>query len=373
MALLELKQVAKSFGTQTVLAALDLTVGDCELLVLVGPSGCGKSTLLRLIAGLEEPTAGTITLDGRDLTPLPPKNRDVAMVFQNYALYPHLTVYDNLAFGIRRRLPLQEKVANLFGGEGRHKIDQQVRHIAKLLQIEALLTRRPSELSGGQKQRVALGRAMVRNPKLYLMDEPLSNLDAQLRTQTRTQIVQWQHELATTTIYVTHDQTEAMTMGTRIAVMNRGYLQQVDTPLKIYREPANLFVAGFIGEPQMNFLPCQWDGECLIGEGFTLPLPEHYQGVKLPELLILGIRPEYVYLTNENMIFKGTVQLLETLGRETLVYCNIPGGALHLRLNTEPYPEIGLSVGLGVDPVGIHLFERTSEGKRILPKMDGQL
>ncbi len=378
MAVLELVDVAKSFTEQTVLAALNLTVTDRELLVLVGPSGCGKSTLLRLIAGLEEPTSGQIRLDGRDLTPLAPKDRDVAMVFQNYALYPHLSVYNNLAFGLKRRAdqPWSERLGDwaghLPGVKYRSKTaldwEAQVRQIAQVLQIEPLLMRFPSELSGGQKQRVALGRAMIRNPKLYLMDEPLSNLDAQLRTQTRTQIVQWQQQLATTTIYVTHDQTEAMTMGTRIAVMNQGYLQQVATPLEIYRQPANTFVAGFIGEPAMNLFPVQAIVReaqgYLVGDGFTLLLPETVPIDRLPPTLTLGIRPEHLTVNPTQGIFQATVNVVETLGRETQVFCEAQAGAMRLRVDAEQTMHPGEQLRLGVQSEFIHLFDAQT-GQRL--------
>ncbi|MEN9517528.1 MAG: hypothetical protein RLZZ381_116, partial [Cyanobacteriota bacterium] len=257
----------------SVLRDINFTVEDGEFLVLVGPSGCGKSTLLRLLAGLEELTGGNIKIGDRTINNLPPKARDIAMVFQNYALYPHLNIYDNLAFGLRRNsgTDSKEKVSSNFWedtltGTTRYlprsmkymsakekQVRDRVRYVASLLQIEPLLNRLPKELSGGQKQRVALGRAIARNPQVFLMDEPLSNLDAKLRTQTRAQIVQLQRQLKTTTVYVTHDQTEAMTMGDRIAVMNNGQIQQIAPPLEIYQRPANRFVAEFIGSPPMNF------------------------------------------------------------------------------------------------------------------------
>jgi len=334
----------------TVLRRINLSVQDGEFMVLVGPSGCGKSTLLRSIAGLESLTAGNIWVGDRLVNDLPPSERDIAMVFQNYALYPHLTVYDNLAFGLRRtkeegrgnkeegrgnkeeginrdRLientadsntinnslplllyPLFEELLTAatrnfpkglrYWSEREKAVDERVRIVAELLQIESLLGRLPKQLSGGQKQRVALGRAMARNPQVFLMDEPLSNLDAKLRAETRAQIVQLQRQLGTTTIYVTHDQTEAMTMGDRIAVMNQGQLQQVAKPLELYHQPANLFVAQFIGSPPMNFIPVKFSAPLMVSHPlFRFTLPDvwarklgNYDG----RSLILGVRPEHL-------------------------------------------------------------------------------
>ncbi len=376
MARLELRSVNKQFGPTSVIESLDLTVEDQELLVLVGPSGCGKSTLLRLIAGLDQPTSGSIRLNDRDLVPLAPKDRDVAMVFQNYALYPHLSVFENLAFGLKRRntQPLWERLLDWAGPisgyrskEARYR-EEQVRRIAQILQMDQFLNRRPSELSGGQKQRVALGRAMVRNPQIYLMDEPLSNLDAQLRTQTRTQIVQWQRQLTTTTIYVTHDQTEAMTMGTRIAVLDRGRLQQVDTPLAVYQRPANTFVAGFIGEPQMNLIPMELQIQGgvaqLVCAGFRVALPQGYRAQDLPAHLILGVRPEQWILTPAPNNLVGVVDWIETLGSETLLGCTSPAGALRVRVSSVLILHPGDPITLGIEAALVHLFDRAT-GLRI--------
>ncbi|NJR65887.1 MAG: ATP-binding cassette domain-containing protein [Leptolyngbyaceae cyanobacterium CRU_2_3] len=296
-------------------------------MVLVGPSGCGKSTLLRLIAGLETLTGGNIWVSDRLVNNLPPKQRDIAMVFQSYALYPHMTVYDNLAFGLRRAhrsapskpdsaaqlvpapLPAWTKRALVrltrslpsgwqYWSDEEKAIAQRVTAVAQMLQIEPLLDRYPRQLSGGQKQRVALGRAMARDPQVFLMDEPLSNLDAKLRTETRTQIVNLQRKLGTTTVYVTHDQTEAMTMGDRIAVMNAGQIQQIASPLELYNRPANQFVAEFIGSPPMNFIPVQVKAPLLIQHPqFRLTLPENWVGALRPydgRSLLLGIRPEHL-------------------------------------------------------------------------------
>ncbi|MBO3462445.1 ABC transporter ATP-binding protein [Aetokthonos hydrillicola Thurmond2011] len=327
-----------------VLRRINLTVADGEFIVLVGPSGCGKSTLLRLIAGLETMTGGNIWVGDRLVNDLPPKERNIAMVFQNYALYPHMSVYNNIAFGLRRRLKGEEGgqgkqlavwAENLLVGmtrvlpKGLHylsnrerAVDERVRYVAHLLQMEGLLNRLPKQLSGGQRQRVALGRAIARNPEVFLMDEPLSNLDAKLRAETRAQIVKLQRQLGTTTIYVTHDQTEAMTMGDRIAILSEGQLQQIASPLELYNHPANRFVAQFIGSPPMNFIPVEFHAPLVIKSGdFRLTLPQvwgdalqKYDG----RTLILGIRPEHLILSmpatkNWNV----EVELVENLGNDT--------------------------------------------------------
>ena len=328
MAEVILEKVYKQFPNQSgvksqnvnVLRGIDLTINDGEFMVLVGPSGCGKSTLLRLLAGLEILTAGTILVGDRPMNDLPPKDRDIAMVFQSYALYPHLTVFDNLAFGLRRTQPAPEAqplwktwgqawlgaaTRSLppslhYQSAQEQVIAGRVREVAKLLQIEELLTRLPKQLSGGQKQRVALGRAIARNPQVFLMDEPLSNLDAKLRNETRAQIVQLQRQLGITTIYVTHDQTEAMTMGDRIAVMNRGEIQQIAPPLELYNAPANRFVAEFIGSPPMNFLPVQIAASTLVLGQFRYTLPPEWGDRLSPyngRSLLLGVRPEHLQLS----------------------------------------------------------------------------
>jgi len=330
MAPVRLCGVTKQFGQNIVLRDINLEVADREFMVLVGPSGCGKSTLLRLIAGLEELSDGSIYLGDRQINHLPPKVRDIAMVFQSYALYPHMTVYNNIAFGLRRqRSPKLSPMSQLAwfsekNKQQRAEIDQRVQQVAASLQISHLLARKPKELSGGQKQRVALGRAIARNPQVFLMDEPLSNLDAQLRSDTRSQIVQLQKQLQVTTIYVTHDQVEAMTMGDRIVVLNKGDIQQVDTPLNIYRKPANQFVAGFMGSPPMNFLTVQIDqngdlrGESLVGAIALNDLP--IKEIGSDRAFILGFRPEDLQpSTAENAHFAGIVELVEALGSETIV------------------------------------------------------
>ncbi|MFN3266390.1 MAG: ABC transporter ATP-binding protein, partial [Deinococcales bacterium] len=258
MANVVLEHIYKRYGKVTAVTDFNLEIKDGEFIVFVGPSGCGKSTTLRMIAGLEEISDGLLKIDERVVNDVPPKDRDIAMVFQNYALYPHMNVYENMAFGLRlRKFP-------------KDQIEARVRDAAKILQIEHLLLRKPKELSGGQRQRVALGRAIVREPKVFLMDEPLSNLDAKLRVEMRSQISKLHHRLKATTIYVTHDQIEAMTMGTRIVVMKDGFMQQVDTPLNLYDYPKNKFVAGFIGSPSMNFLTATVRGDTVAGEGFSV-------------------------------------------------------------------------------------------------------
>lgn len=387
-----------------VLRRINLAIDDGEFMVLVGPSGCGKSTLLRLIAGLESPTGGNIWIGETLVNDLPPKARDIAMVFQNYALYPHLKVYDNLAFGLRRmgekleenkefiseNNPDFSSVLRKFGEEAlvamtrslkpglryfseREKaIAARILAVAQLLQIESLLDRYPKQLSGGQKQRVALGRAMARNPRVFLMDEPLSNLDAKLRTETRAQIVELQRQLGTTTIYVTHDQTEAMTMGSRIAVINRGQIQQVAKPLELYNRPANRFVAEFIGSPPMNFLTVQFSAPLLIVHPlFRLTLPERW-GFNLKvyhgQSLILGVRPEHLKIScaaPKNL--PARVERMEILGHETLLSVCPDSreescfSLLQLRVPGEVTLNRGEKVWIAIAVDRIHLFDPQTE------------
>lgn len=387
--------VAHRSDNVNVLRRINLTVEDGEFMVLVGPSGCGKSTLLRLIAGLEEMTGGNIWVGNALVNDLPPKERDIAMVFQNYALYPHMSVYDNLAFGLRRMgraegagrvggasqnsMPMW--VENMLVGMTRslpkklrymtnreRAVDQQVRNVAALLQIEALLKRLPKQLSGGQKQRVALGRAIARNPQVFLMDEPLSNLDAKLRAETRAQIVKLQRQLETTTIYVTHDQTEAMTMGDRIAVMNHGQLQQVARPLELYNRPATRFVAEFIGSPPMNFLSVQFHAPLLITHPqFRLTLPDIWATVLQKydgQSLILGIRPEHLSLSvaaTKNLPIQ--VNLVEALGNETYLSVSPSGintaapASLQVRIPPDRVVRVGEQLWLSLAPDKIHFFD----------------
>ncbi len=390
-------------GSVNVLRRINLTIADGEFMVLVGPSGCGKSTLLRLIAGLEVMTGGNIWIGDRLINDLPPKERDIAMVFQNYALYPHMTVYDNIAFGLRRRESreaeeqrskgentpyLRTWAENLFVGATRklpkglryvsdkeQSVDQQVRSVAQLLQIETLLNRLPKQLSGGQRQRVALGRAIARDPQVFLMDEPLSNLDAKLRAETRAQIVKLQRQLGTTTIYVTHDQTEAMTMGDRIAIMSEGKIQQVASPLELYNRPANLFVAEFIGSPPMNFIPVEFHAPQLITHSqlrFTLP---EVWGNALQKYdrktLILGIRPEHLNLSmpaTKNLPVQ--VDLVENLGNDSFLTVKIaePGTqpaatakSLQVRIPPDRFVQPGEQLWLSLTPEKIHFFDPETE------------
>jgi multiple sugar transport system ATP-binding protein len=381
-----------------VLRSINLRIHDGEFMVLVGPSGCGKSTLLRMIAGLEEITGGTITVGNRIVNALPPKDRDIAMVFQSYALYPHMTVYENLAFGLRRtakqdvgsKLPIALEIFLVeasqkfpkgmrYVTDREREIDRRVKLIAESLQIEALLNRLPKQLSGGQMQRVALGRAMARNPQVFLMDEPLSNLDAKLRAETRSEIVQLQRKLGTTTVYVTHDQTEAMTMGDRIAVLNNGQIQQLATPLELYNRPVNRFVAEFIGSPPMNFIPVQVKAPLLIqgddlGCEFRMTLLEHYESLLAGydgQEVHLGIRPEHLnYGVPAPKNLPIQVEMIEALGSETYVYGKIKqdessfanqkqtsGIPIVARLSADRSIDIGETLWLSIVPEKIHLFD----------------
>lgn len=380
-------------ASEGVLRRINLTVNNGEFMVLVGASGCGKSTLLRLIAGLETITAGTISIGDTLVNDLPPKERDIAMVFQSYALYPHMRVYDNIAFGLRRSesfltpgLVKQSKglspqvenfLVEITRGlprglryvSAREKIiGNKVRQVAEMLQIEGLLGRFPKQLSGGQKQRVALGRAIARDAKVFLMDEPLSNLDAKLRAETRTQIVKLQRQLGTTTIYVTHDQTEAMTMGDRIAVMNRGQIQQVATPLEIYNHPANIFVAQFIGSPPMNLIPVQVKLPLSIGNNqFRVTLPAAWENClerSVNRSLLMGIRPEHLTLglpATKN--FHGIIETVEALGNDTYIGVKIldleqPDLLMNVRVSPDKVVSVGEEVWLSATTDKIHLFDR---------------
>jgi multiple sugar transport system ATP-binding protein len=372
-----------------VLKKINLSIEDGEFMVLVGPSGCGKSTLLRLIAGLDQLTGGNIKIGDRLVNNLPAKERDIAMVFQSYALYPHMRVYDNIAFGLRRRAPDQnspQKPANALDNflveatrnlppklryetDREREIRKQVKTVAEMLQIEGLLNRLPKQLSGGQKQRVALGRAIARNAQVFLMDEPLSNLDAKLRAETRSQIVQLQRQLGKTTIYVTHDQTEAMTMGDRIAVMYQGQIQQVASPLEIYNQPVNTFVAQFIGSPPMNFIPVQIQGSLITNKDFRLALPKRWLTAiqnHNSNSLLLGLRPEHFTLgaaAPQNL--PGRINMIEALGTDTFVIVqlqglNEPDLSIQVRLPADQKLSIRQEIWLSLNPDKIHLFDPQS-------------
>jgi len=333
---------------------LDLEIGDGEFMVLVGPSGCGKSTSLRMLAGLEEVTAGRIRIGEKDVTTLPPKDRDIAMVFQNYALYPHMSVAENMGFSL--------KMAKI----GKDERMARVREAAKLLDLEEYLDRKPKALSGGQRQRVAMGRAIVRKPQVFCMDEPLSNLDAKLRVSTRTQIANLQQRLGVTTVYVTHDQTEAMTMGDRVAVLKDGILQQVDTPLALYDKPANLFVAGFIGSPAMNLLPATAvDGEARIGD-HTLPI-ERATAAQATGGITLGVRPEAWRILDQGGL-PVRVTLVEELGADTYVYATseIAGAPeeLVIRVGARHDHRRGQTLHITTNPENLHVFDTTT-GNRL--------
>jgi len=365
MAGITLKNIFKVYpGDVTAVNDFNLEIEDKEFVVLVGPSGCGKSTTLRMIAGLEEITKGELYIGDRLVNNVEPKNRDIAMVFQNYALYPHMSVYKNMAFALKMRK------------ESKDEIDRKVKEAAKILDIEDLLKRKPKALSGGQRQRVALGRAMVRNPAAFLLDEPLSNLDAKLRASMRSELSKLHKKLETTFVYVTHDQTEAMTMGDRIVVMNKGFIQQVDTPQNLYDNPCNLFVAGFIGTPPMNFL----DGVIKKNQeryvvhvgGFDLPLLESrlsYDKVALYDGkdVVVGIRPENLHLEGEYMtaptagVLTVDVELAELMGSEIYVYAKQGENNLIAKVPPHTKVKVGETMEIAVDCNNIHLFDRDTE------------
>ena len=308
-----LKDIKKTYDNKKIIInGVNLEIEDKEFLVLVGASGCGKSTILRMIAGLEEISGGELYIGDKKVNNVHPKDRDIAFVFQSYALYPHMTVYENIAFGLKMR-----KVKKA-------EIDKKVKEAAKILDLEELLDRKPKQLSGGQRQRVALGRAIVRNPKVFLMDEPLSNLDAKLRVQMRAEIKKLHEKLQTTFIYVTHDQTEALTMGDRIVVLDKGVIQQVDTPENIYNNPANMFVAGFIGSPQINFVTCPILNNTLVFGDMKLELPKEVMDILANnKKVVIGIRPEDMINPDGNIKMGVTVDMTELLGSEKIAYFNI--------------------------------------------------
>lgn len=345
------ENVRKRFGSTEVIRGVDMEIKSGEFIVFVGPSGCGKSTLLRLVAGLEEITGGTLKIGGKVVNDTPPAERGLAMVFQSYALYPHMSSYDNMAFGLRQ------------SGVDKATIDASVREAARILHIEELLTRKPKQMSGGQRQRVAIGRAIVRKPSVFLFDEPLSNLDAALRVKMRIEIANLHKQLATTMIYVTHDQAEAMTLADRIVVLRSGLMEQMGSPMELYHHPANQFVAGFIGSPQMNFLTgklekvgehgaaVRLDGDATVealvnGTGFPVGAP-----------VTLGIRPEHVRLSNDGAGVEGTVDFVEQLGDSQFAYITLPGNqSLTARIDSAIKVAIGGAVRVGMPAADCHVF-----------------
>ena len=365
MASLSLKNINKTYPNGFVAVKdFNLEIADKEFIIFVGPSGCGKSTTLRMIAGLEEITGGELWIGDKLVNDVEPKDRDIAMVFQNYALYPHMSVYDNMAFGLKLRKTPKDK------------IDKLVHEAAKILDIEHLLDRKPKALSGGQRQRVAMGRAIVRNPKVFLMDEPLSNLDAKLRVQMRIEISKLHQRLETTIIYVTHDQTEALTLGTRIVVMKDGVVQQVDSPIDLYTKPNNLFVAGFIGSPQMNFIDSK-----VVKSGSDVMLMFGSHSIKVPEAkakilldkgyedktVVLGIRPEDIkdeeifINSSPDSVFEATVKVYEMLGAEVFLYFSVDQFEVTVRVNPRTTARPGDTIKLAMDLSKIHLFDKETE------------
>ncbi|MBC5649348.1 ABC transporter ATP-binding protein [Christensenella tenuis] len=360
-----LKNIQKVYaGDVVAVDHFNMEIGDDEFVVLVGPSGCGKSTTLRMIAGIEEISDGELYIDGKLVNEVQPKDRDIAMVFQSYALYPHMSVADNMAFSLKlRKLPKQE-------------IKQRVEQAAQILDISHLLSRKPKALSGGQRQRVALGRAIVRNPKVFLLDEPLSNLDAKLRVQMRTEIIKLYHKLKTTFIYVTHDQTEAMTMGTRIVVMKDGIIQQVGSPQEVYNEPNNIFVATFIGSPQMNLISCVLQEEnnvyYAVTEKDRIKLGQRYQDCTalreyLGKEIVMGIRAENIMASGqdteerEDSSVEAFLEVTEMLGAETFLYLNYGGEKLIAKVPPESAKQCGETIRIAFDTEKLYFFDRETE------------
>ncbi len=378
MAGVAFKSVTKVFGKDVkAVNDLNLEIRDKEFMVLVGPSGCGKTTALRMVAGLEEATGGDICIGDNRVNDVPPKDRDIAMVFQNYALYPHMNVYDNIAFGLRLRELKGFAWQMSHMGEAKkikEDIDRRVHEVARMLDIEKYLQRRPKELSGGQRQRVALARAIIRKPKVFLMDEPLSNLDAKLRVQTRAELIRLHRQLGITTVYVTHDQTEAMTMGQRMAIMKDGLLQQCDEPEKVYAQPANKFVAGFIGSPPMNFVDAKITsegGKLFVDAGdLKFPLPaEHGAKDHVGKTVTMGIRPECIFDKNLDTHIKATaentfeakVDVLEPLGPEYVAYLHTGEHNLIATIDTGTKIKEAQTVEFMVNLEGIHIFDGETE------------
>ena len=367
MADLKLAQVKKSYGAVDVVKGLDLEVEDGEFVVFVGPSGCGKSTLLRMIAGLEDITSGTLSIGGKAVNHLAPKERGVAMVFQSYALYPHKTVYNNMAFGLQ------------VSGAPKSEIDQKVREAARILHMEELLERKPSQLSGGQRQRVAIGRAIVREPKVFLFDEPLSNLDAALRAHTRAEIKKLHRDLGATMIYVTHDQVEAMTLADKIVVLENGYVQQVGSPLQLYHMPQNQFVAGFIGSPKMNFIPvtvvsASEDGIVITAADMRdVLIPVAAGAARAGDRLTLGIRPEQIVVsTEQDVVLGGRIELIERLGHQTLVEVVTENGTSVVGLvEGTTMAQVDEAASFGFSSRDVHLFaeDGTAFERRHVPEI----
>ena len=361
MAQVTLRKVVKMYDEVEAVSAIDLDIADKEFVVLVGPSGCGKSTTLRMIAGLEEITGGEIAVDGDVVNDVPPKDRDMAMVFQNYALYPHMTVYQNMSFGLRlKKYPKDE-------------IDRRVQEAARILDIKDLLERKPRQLSGGQRQRVAMGRAIVRNPKVFLFDEPLSNLDAKLRVQMRTEIKRVHQKVRTTTVYVTHDQVEAMTLADRVVVMNKGRIEQIGAPNHLYHSPATRFVAGFIGSPAMNFIPCRLEQ---AGDGLNVRLSDvvafavpadrvaRYRPHAGKEITF-GIRPEHVTEAKTNgsrnlALFDAAIEVVEPMGNETMVFFSIGGTEVCARIDPNAGARVGASLKMAAHLDHMHLIDNAT-------------
>ncbi|SFQ19913.1 ABC transporter ATP-binding protein [Tranquillimonas alkanivorans] len=345
MAQLVLRNLVKRYGATEVLHGINLDVADGEFVVFVGPSGCGKSTTLRMIAGLEEVSDGVIEIGGREVNHLEPKERDIAMVFQNYAIYPHMSVKKNIAFGLRSsKMSKPDK-------------DKRIQEVAAILGMTDLLERKPNQLSGGQRQRVAIGRAMVRDPAVFLFDEPLSNLDAQLRTQMRLEIKKLHQRVGNTIVFVTHDQVEAMTMADRIVIMKDGHIQQVGTPDEVYHKPANTFVARFIGAPSMNMLDAELsEGRVIMPEGLSFPMGPTAEARS--GRITLGVRPDDLVPRETDALIQGKVTVREPLGAETLIYVDTPGGEIVAKADGRNPPSVGEQVRLGADPDNLHVFDR---------------
>jgi multiple sugar transport system ATP-binding protein len=362
MAQVTLRSLVKNYDETPAVRSIDLDIPDREFVVLVGPSGCGKSTTLRMIAGLEEVSGGEILIGGEVVNDVPPKDRNIAMVFQNYALYPHMTVYENMSFGLRLKKVPKEDVA------------RRVEHAARILDISELLERKPKQLSGGQRQRVAMGRAIVRDPKVFLFDEPLSNLDAKLRVQMRTEIKRVHQKVRTTTVYVTHDQVEAMTLADRVVVMNAGRIEQVGTPTELYRSPATKFVAGFIGSPGMNFMSCGLEERSgglvvTLGAGLQFPVPaertSRYRAYAGRARLVLGLRPEHItefhqHAAADQHAFEMPLDVTEPMGMETLVFFRVDGVDVCARTNPAALAQPGRPLKMLADLGHMHLIDDQS-------------